>query len=128
MTSRGFLKPAPSLPSTTSPSTPASTARWAPLSVGTTWNTIRPASLSIGPYLSGEPADVVTNSTPSSTIIWTIAGSVRNASGRLTPNGLSVSSRVRRMSSRTMSMPSEPGTRPIAPASETAATSGGLAT
>ena len=69
VTSRGFLKPAPSLPSTTSPSTPASTARWAPFSVGTTWNTISPASLRIGPYLSGDPADVVTNSTPSSTII-----------------------------------------------------------
>ena len=128
VTSRGFLKPAPSLPSTTSPSTPASTARCAPFSVGTTWNTIRPASLRIGPYLSGDPADVVTNSTPSSTIICTMSGSRRNASGRFTPNGFDVSSRVRRMSSRVTAVPSDPGISPIAPASDTAATNGGLAT
>ena len=89
---------------------------------------MRPASLSTDAYLSGDPAEVVTNSTPSSTIIWTMAGSWMKASGRFTPNGFDVSSRVRRMSSRTMSVPSEPGTRPMAPASETAATSGGLAT
>ena len=45
-TSCGFLKPPPSPPSTTSPSTPASTAFSAPFSVGTTWNTMSPASLS----------------------------------------------------------------------------------
>jgi hypothetical protein len=84
--------------------------------------------LSIGPYLSGEPADVVTNSTPSSTIIGTMSGSRRKANGRLTPNGFAVSSRIRRMSRRVASVPSEPGMRPIAPASDTAATSGGWAT
>ena len=42
----GALKPPPSLPSTTSPSTPASTAFSAPRSDGTTWNTVRPASFS----------------------------------------------------------------------------------
>ena len=57
-----------------------------------------------------------------------MSGSRRNASGRLTPNGFVVSSRVRRMSSRVAAVPSEPGMRPIAPASDTAATSGGLAT
>jgi len=45
-TSRWFLKPPPSAPSTISPSTPASTALSAPLSVGTTWKTVRPAALS----------------------------------------------------------------------------------
>ena len=45
-TSRGFLKPPPSPPSTTRPSTPASTAFSAPAGVGTTWNTVRPASFS----------------------------------------------------------------------------------
>ena len=45
-TSRGFLKPPPSPPSTTRPSTPASIALRAPRSVGTTWKTVRPACLS----------------------------------------------------------------------------------
>ena len=45
-TSRGFLKPPPSPPSTTSPSTPASIAFNAASSDGTTWNTVRPAALS----------------------------------------------------------------------------------
>ena len=42
----GALKPPPSLPSTTSPSTPASTAFNAPRNDGTTWNTVMPASFS----------------------------------------------------------------------------------
>jgi hypothetical protein len=45
-TSRGFLKPPPSPPSTTRPSTPASIALRAPLSVGTTWKTVSPAAFS----------------------------------------------------------------------------------
>ena len=88
---------------------------------------MRPASFRIDVYLSGEPADVVTNSMPSSTIIWTMSASFTNASGRLTPNGLSVSSRVRRMSSAHLTVPAEPGTRPIAPAFDTAAMRGGFA-
>ena len=42
----GLLKPPPSPPSTISPSTPASTALRAACSVGTTWKTVSPASLS----------------------------------------------------------------------------------
>src|SRR5665213_4452624 len=63
-TGRGFLNPPPSPPSTMSPSTPASTALAAARSVGTTWNTVRPASFSWAVYLVGLPADVVTNVTP----------------------------------------------------------------
>ena len=93
VTSRGFLNPAPSLPSTTSPSTPASTACCAPFSVGTTWKTMRPASFSTAAYLSGDPADVVMKLDPSSTIIWMMAGSWMKAIGRFTPNCFDVSSR-----------------------------------
>ena len=63
-TSRGFLKPPPSSPSTTSPSTPASTAFSAARSVGTTWNTVSPAAFSCAVYLVGSPAEVVTKRTP----------------------------------------------------------------
>ena len=60
----GLLKPPPSPPSTTSPSTPASTAFNAAASVGTTWYTVKPASLSTDVYFVGDPAEVVTNFTP----------------------------------------------------------------
>ncbi|CAB4826143.1 unannotated protein [freshwater metagenome] len=127
VTSRGFLNPAPSLPSTTSPSTPESTALSAPLSDGTTWKTVSPAAFRVLVCFSGEPAEVVTKRMPSSTIMSMIRMSCTKAIGRFTPNGLSVRSRVRRMSSRTSSIPSEPGTRPIAPALATAETSAGFA-
>ncbi len=55
-TSRGFLNPPPSPPSTTRPSTPASTAFSAVASVGTTWKTVSPASLSWAVYRVGSPA------------------------------------------------------------------------
>ena len=42
-TSRGFLKPPPSPPSTTKPSTPQATAFLAAPRLGTTWKTVRPA-------------------------------------------------------------------------------------
>ena len=42
-TSRPFLNPPPSPPSTTSPSTPASIAFCAAAIDGTTWNTVKPA-------------------------------------------------------------------------------------
>ena len=87
-----------------------------------------PALFNVAVCLSGEPAEVVRNVIPSSTIMSMIRMSWTKASGRLTPNGRSVIERVRRMSSRTSSIPSEPGTSPIAPASATAATSVGLAT
>jgi hypothetical protein len=63
-TSRGFLKPPPSPPSTTRPSTPASIAFSAADSDGTTWNTVRPALFNASQYLRGSPAEVVTNLTP----------------------------------------------------------------
>ena len=60
----GLLNPPPSLPSTTRPSTPASTALSAALRVGTTWYTVSPASLRMDVYFVGDPAEVVTNLTP----------------------------------------------------------------
>ena len=45
-TSLGFLKPPPSPPSTTRPSTPAATAFSAASRDGTTWKTVRPADFS----------------------------------------------------------------------------------
>jgi hypothetical protein len=45
-TSREFLKPPPSPPSTTRPSTPASIAFRAAASEGTTWKTVSPFDLS----------------------------------------------------------------------------------
>ena len=120
-TSRGFLKPPPSPPSTTSPSTPASIAFWAPRSVGTTWKTVRPACLRRAQYLAGSPAEVVTNLTPCSTTKSTMPGSRTNACAMLTPKGLSVRSRILRISSRISSRrPEEVSMMPIAPALETA--------
>ena len=45
-TSRAFLKPPPSAPSTTRPSTPAAIAFSPAANDGTTWNTVNPASFS----------------------------------------------------------------------------------
>jgi len=59
----GFLNPPPSPPSTINPSTPASTAFRAALSVGITWNTVKPAALSSRQYFAGSPAEVVTKRT-----------------------------------------------------------------
>ena len=120
-TSRGFLKPPPSPPSTTSPSTPASTAFSAARSVGTTWNTVSPAALSARVYFVGSPADVVTNFTPCSTTKSTMPGSRTKSCAMLTPNGLSVSSRILRISSRTASSsPDDVSMMPSPPAFETA--------
>ena len=63
-TSLGFLNPPPSPPSTTRPSTPASTAFSAAAREGTTWNTVSPAAFSAPQYVRGSPAEVVTNVTP----------------------------------------------------------------
>ena len=52
------------MPSTTRPSTPASTAFMAPRRVGTTWKTVSPASLSWVVKRLGSPAEVVTKRTP----------------------------------------------------------------
>ena len=117
----GLLKPPPSPPSTTSPSTPASTAFSAAASVGTTWYTVSPASLSTLVYLVGEPADVVTNLTPWSITNSAMFGSRTKAWAMLTPNGRSVRSRIRRISSLTASSsPDEVSMIPQAPAWETA--------
>ena len=121
LTSRGFLKPPPSPPSTTRPSTPAATAFNAEANVGTTWNTVRPASLSCAVYFVGSPAEVVTNLTPWSTTNCTIEGSRTNNWAMFTPNGLSVSSRILMISLRTVSSsPDEVSMMPSPPAFETA--------
>ncbi len=120
-TSRWFLNPPPSPPSTTSPSTPASTAFSAACSVGTTWNTVRPAALSAWVYFLGSPADVVTNFTPCSTTKSTMLGSRTNSCAMFTPNGRSVRSRILWISPRTASSsPDDVSMIPSAPAFETA--------
>src|SRR5579871_4990917 len=65
-TGRVLLNPPPSPPSTTRPSTPASTALRAARSDGTTWNTVMPAAFNFAVSFVGSPADVVTNDTPCS--------------------------------------------------------------
>ena len=120
-TSREFLKPPPSPPSTTSPSTPASIAFSAVPSEGTTWKTVRPASFSAEQYLLGSPAEVVTNFTPWSTTNETMSGSRTKAWAMFTPNGLSVRPRILRISSRTASSsPEEVSMIPSPPALDTA--------
>ena len=117
----GLLKPPPSPPSTTSPSTPASTALSAADSVGTTWYTVSPAALRTLVYFIGDPADVVTNCTPWSMTNSAMFGSRTKAWAMLTPNGLSVRSRIRRISSFTASSsPEDVSMIPQAPARETA--------
>jgi len=74
-TSRLFLNPPPSPPSTTSPSTPASIAFKAAARCGTTWNTVRPLPFSASQYRFGSPAEVVTNLTPWSATKLTMSGS-----------------------------------------------------
>ena len=121
ITGCGFLKPPPSPPSTISPSTPASTAFIAAFSVGTTWNTVRPAAFSGAQYLAGSPAEVVTNLIPSPMTKSTIEASRTKAWAMFTPNGLSVSWRILRISSRiASSSPDEVSMIPSPPALETA--------
>ena len=123
-TSRGFLNPPPSPPSTTRPSTPASTAFSAAASVGTTWKTVRPAACNWVVYFVGSPADVVTKRTCCATTKSTMDGSRTNIWAMLTPNGLSVSSRMRAISPRTASSsPEDVSMMPSAPALLTAAAS-----
>ena len=120
-TSRGFLKPPPSLPSTINPSTPASTAFNAAWRVGTTWKTVKPADLSWAVYFVGLPADVVTNVTPCSITKSAMAGSRTNAWAIFTPKGLSVRVRMRLISSLiTSSSPELVSIIPMPPALDTA--------
>ena len=120
-TSRGFLNPPPSPPSTTRPSTPASTAFRAARSVGTTWNTVSPAAFSCSVYRVGSPAEVVTNFTPWSMTKSTMAGSRTNSWAMFTPKGWSVRSRIFSISPRTASSsPDDVSMMPRPPALETA--------
>ena len=111
------------------PSTPALTAFSAARRVGTTWNTVNPASLSWAVYRVGLPADVVTKRTPWAITNSTItAGSATKAWAMLTPKGLSVRSFIRATSSRiTSSSPDEVSMMPMAPALDTAEASGARA-
>ena len=80
-----------------------------------------PAALSAPVYFVGLPADVVTNFTPWSATNSTIDGSRTKAWAMLTPKGLSVRSRILRISSRMMSSsPDDVSMIPIAPALDTA--------
>jgi hypothetical protein len=120
----GLLNPPPSPPSTTNPSTPASTALSAAARVGTTWYTVSPAALSTPVYFVGEPADVVTNLIPWAITNSAIDGSRTNAWAMFTPNGRSVRSRILRISSLTASSsPDDVSMMPQAPARLTAAAS-----
>ena len=72
-------------------------------------------------YFVGLPAEVVTNFTPCSTTKSTIAGSRTKACAMFTPKGLSVRSRILRISSFTASSsPDDVSMMPSAPAFETA--------
>ena len=73
----------------------------------------------------GLPAEVVTNRMPWPATNSTMSGSRTKAWAMLTPNGLSVRSRMARISSRTASSsPDEVSMMPMAPALETADASG----
>ena len=117
-----FLKPPPSAPSTTRPSTPAAIAFSAPRMVGTTWKTVMPSSFSCGANAEGSPADVVTNEISFSTTKSTMPGRSRmNIWARFTPNGFVVSSRIAAISPLIASRsPDEVSMMPRPPASETA--------
>ena len=120
-TSRVLLKPPPSPPSATMPSTPAAIAFIAACRLGTTWNTVMPASCSASVKRAGSPADVVANRTPWSCTKSTMCGSRTNACAMFTPNGLSVRSRILVISSRTSSScPDDVSMIPSAPAFDTA--------
>src|SRR6185369_7510509 len=120
-TSRAFLNPPPSPPSTTSPSTPASMAFVAAAIDGTTWKTVRPSDFSASQYLLGSPAEVVTNLPPWSATNLTMSGSRTNAWATLMPHGLSVRVRIFLTSSFTSSRrPEEVSMIPKPPALDTA--------
>ena len=72
-------------------------------------------------YFVGSPAEVVTKRTPCSTTNSTIDGSRTKSWATFTPKGLSVRSRILRISSRTASSsPEEVSMMPMPPAFETA--------
>ena len=103
------------------PSTPASIAFNAERRLGTTWNTVMPASCSVSVKRDGSPADVVTKRTPWSCTKSTMPGSRTNSCAMFTPNGLSVRSRIFVISSRTWSScPDDVSMIPSAPAFDTA--------
>ena len=82
---------------------------------------MRPASFNAFVYFVGSPADVVTNDTPFSATKSTMLASRMNSCAMFTPNGLSVSSRILRISSRTsLSCPDDVSMMPSPPALETA--------
>ena len=80
-----------------------------------------PASWSCRVYRAGSPADVVTNLTPCAATNSTIWGSVTSIWAMLTPQGLSVRSRIAFISTRTSSRrPEDVSMIPNPPALETA--------
>src|ERR1700716_3229203 len=82
---------------------------------------MRPAALSVGKSLAGEPAEVLTNFTPLAATRSTIRGSRMNRIGRLTPNGLRGSSFILAISARHLSTsPLDVSMMPSPPAWETA--------
>ncbi len=115
------LNPPPSPPSTTRPSTPASIAFKAARKLGTTWNTVSPASLNALVNWVGSPAEVVTNFTPFDATKSTMFGSLVKSCATFTPNGLSVRSRMAAISRREAGRsPALVSMIPSPPASETA--------
>ena len=102
-TSRGFLKPPPSPPSTTRPSTPASTAFRAAASVGHDVEDGEPGVLQLRRVLasgrrpSGHELHALVDHEVDD------AGSRTKSWAMFTPKGLSVRSRILRISSRTAS-------------------------
>ena len=120
-TGRGFLKPPPSPPSTTKPSTPASKAFIAMSRVGTTWKTLIPASWKTRVHKSGLPEEVVTNLMPCSITKSITLVPFTNASATFIPKGLSVISCILATSPLIASKsPEDVSIIPIAPAFDTA--------
>jgi hypothetical protein len=83
-----------------------------------------PASFSGPTNLAGLPAEVVTNFTPLSQTKRSMASSLRNRIGRLTPNGRPLSAILRISALQVSVSPDEVSMTPNPPARETALASG----
>ncbi len=87
-----------------------------------------PASCNGPVKREGSPAEVVTNETPRLATKATMSSSATNIWAMLTPQGLSVRSRMASIASRTWSRrPEDVSTIPMAPALDTADASGARA-
>ncbi len=114
--------PPASQPSATTASAPSRSTRLAMATEGTTGTTLMPVEIHSFIYAPGSPAPVVTMGTFSSSTTFATSAACGLISMMLTPNGLSVNSRILRISPRRYS-PSAlmAEINPSPPAFETAA-------